>query len=101
MSALRRRLLKAFHDGGVRVYLGTDSPQIFSVPGFSIHREMRLYVEVGLTPYDVLESGTRMVAEYFDAASDFGTVEVGKRATCCYSKATHWRTSGTLPGARA
>ena len=80
VSALRRRLLKALHDGGVRVYLGTDSPQIFSVPGFSIHREMRLYVEVGLTPYDVLESGTRMVAEYFDAASDFGTVEVGKRA---------------------
>ena len=80
VAALRRRLLKALHDGGVRVYLGTDSPQIFSVPGFSIHREMRLYVEVGLTPYDVLESGTRMVAEYFDAASDFGTVEVGKRA---------------------
>ena len=80
VATLRRRLLKALHDGGVKVYLGTDSPQIFSVPGFSIHREMQLYVDVGLTPYDVLESGTRMVAEYFDAADDFGTVAVGRRA---------------------
>lgn len=80
LAGLRRRLLSALHGGGVQVLLGTDSPQIFSVPGFSSHREMALYVDVGLTPYDVLESGTRVVAEHFGAADDFGTVEVGKRA---------------------
>ena len=80
VAALRRRLLKALHDAGVKVYLGTDSPQIFSVPGFSVHREMQLYVDAGLTPYEVFESGTRMVGEYFDAADDFGTVAVGQRA---------------------
>ena len=33
-----------------------------------------------VSPYDVLESGTRAVAEHFGAAGDFSTVEVGKRA---------------------
>ena len=80
LAGLRRRLLSALHAGGVQVLLGTDSPQIFSVPGFSVHREMALYVDAGLTPYEVLESGTRVVAEHFGAADDFGTVEVGKRA---------------------
>ena len=77
-AELRRRILAELHEGGVRVLLGTDSPQIFSVPGFSIPREMALYVEVGMTPYEVIASGTRVVGEYFDA--DFGTVEVGRRA---------------------
>ena len=80
LADLRRRLLLALHDGGVPVLLGTDSPQIFSVPGFSVHREMALYVEAGLSPYEVLASGTRAVAEHFDAADEFGTVAVGQRA---------------------
>ncbi len=78
--ALRRRILKALHEAGVPVLLGTDSPQIFSVPGFSIHHEMALMVQSGLTPYDVLHVGTRAVAEFYDAADEFGTVAVGQRA---------------------
>ncbi len=80
VADLRRRILQALHEGGVPILLGTDSPQIFSVPGFSIHHEMALWVEVGMTPYEVLEAGTRRVAEYFDAADDFGTIEIGRRA---------------------
>ena len=78
LAALRRRLLKSLHDGGVRVLLGTDSPQIFSVPGFSIHREMKLYTEIGLTPYEVLATGTRVVGDYM--TGDFGRVALGQRA---------------------
>ncbi len=77
---LRRKLLKALHDGGVPVLLGTDSPQLFSVPGFSIHREMKVMTESGLTPYQVLASGTRKVAEFYGAADEYGTVAVGRRA---------------------
>ena len=80
VAALRRRILQALHEGGVPVLLGTDSPQTFSVPGFSVHHEMALWVEVGMTPYEVLEAGTRRVAEYFGAADDFGTIEIGRRA---------------------
>jgi imidazolonepropionase-like amidohydrolase len=76
----RKRILKALHDGGVRILLGTDAPQQFSVPGFSIHREMALMVRCGMTPYQILHSGTKNVGDYFKAKDNFGTVEVGKRA---------------------
>jgi imidazolonepropionase-like amidohydrolase len=80
VTASRRKVLKALADGGARIVLGTDSPQIFSVPGFSIHREVRVMREAGMTPYQILESGTRRVAEYFGATGEFGTVGNGKRA---------------------
>jgi imidazolonepropionase-like amidohydrolase len=78
LADLRRRILSALYQGGVRILLGTDSPQIFSVPGFSIHREMQLYVDAGMTPYDVLSSGTRVVGDYF--GENFGTIAVGEGA---------------------
>jgi len=80
ISDLRRSIFSALHEGGVPLLLGTDSPQIFSVPGFAMHREMALWVELGMSPYEVLETGTRRVAEYFDATDDFGSVAVGHRA---------------------
>ena len=80
VAALRRRILAALQEGGARIALGTDSPQIFSVPGFAMHHEMALYGDVGMTPYEVLEIGTRRPAEYFDAADEFGTVAVDRRA---------------------
>lgn len=43
----RRKLLKALSDGGVELLLGSDAPQIFSVPGFSINREMAVMAEAG------------------------------------------------------
>ena len=76
---LRRRLIKELHDAGVPVLLGTDSPQVFSVPGFSIHHEMQVMVESGLTPFQVLRSGTKAVADFY-GADDFGTVAEGQRA---------------------
>ncbi|HXF96269.1 MAG TPA: amidohydrolase family protein [Gemmatimonadales bacterium] len=80
VAALRRRVLKALADGGARIVFGTDSPQLFSVPGFSIHHEIRAMREAGLTPFQILESGTRRVAEYFGATDDFGVVAPGMRA---------------------
>ncbi len=80
VSDLRRSILTALHEGGAPLLLGTDSPQVFSVPGFAMHREMALWVELGMSPYEVLETGTRRVAEYFDATGDFGSVAVGHRA---------------------
>jgi hypothetical protein len=77
---LRRKMLKGLREAGARIILATDSPQVFSVPGFSIHREMRVMAEVGFTPFEILESGTRNVALYFGTVSETGTVEQGKGA---------------------
>jgi imidazolonepropionase-like amidohydrolase len=74
------RLLKALHEGDVKVLLGSDAPQRFSVPGFSIHREMKRMADAGMKPYDILRSGTYNVGLYLKEKDDFGTIEVGKRA---------------------
>ncbi len=78
--AARRRLMKELHDAGVKFLMGSDAPQVWNVPGFSIHREMKQMAAAGLTPYQVLVSGTHNVGEYFGAAKEFGTIEAGKRA---------------------
>ena len=79
-AANRKRILKALHDGGVLVLFGTDAPQQYSVPGFSIHREMSLMLEAGMSPYEIILTATRSAGEYYKNRSQFGTVAVGKRA---------------------
>lgn len=93
---LRRRVLEALDDAGAGILLGSDAPQLFSVPGFSLHREMRVMAEAGLTPYRILESGTRNVAAYFDALDRFGTVEVGRRADLILLEANPLEEVGNL-----
>jgi imidazolonepropionase-like amidohydrolase len=78
--ATRTKILKAVSDAGVPVLLGTDAPQLFSVPGFSIHREMQAMADAAMTPYAILRSGTRDIAAHFGTPAEFGTVEVGRRA---------------------
>lgn len=82
--ALRRKFLKALADAGAPLLMGTDSPQMFNVPGFALHRELHVAVAAGLTPYQVLESGTRNVGIYagreLKKDGNFGTVAVGSRA---------------------
>jgi cytosine/adenosine deaminase-related metal-dependent hydrolase len=77
---VRRQLTRALHDAGAPLALGSDAPQFFNVPGFSIHHEMEMMVGAGLTPYEVLVTGTRNPALYFETPAEFGTVEVGRRA---------------------
>jgi imidazolonepropionase-like amidohydrolase len=76
----RRKLLKALHDAGVGIILGSDAVQTFSVPGFSIFNEMNAMTRAGLTPYDVYVTGSRNVARFFDRDKDVGTIAVGKIA---------------------
>jgi len=82
--SLRRKMLKALVDEGAPLLMGTDSPQMFNVPGFALHRELQVAVDAGLTPYQVLQSGTRNVGRYVaqDLKQDgnFGTVTPGSRA---------------------
>ncbi len=77
---LRHRLIRELHHAGAGLLLGSDAPQIFNVPGFSIQHELRMLVDAGLTPYQALETGTRNPALFFGAQDQFGTVEVGRSA---------------------
>lgn len=76
----RRRLIKALHDAGAGLLLGSDAPQQWNVPGFATARELRFLVEAGLTPFQALETGTRNPAVFLDAEDDWGTVAEGLAA---------------------
>lgn len=83
--AVDRILLRTLHEAGVRLLLGTDAGTggMGIVPGFSIHDELRILVENGLTPYEALVTGTTNAAaviEKMTGTRDFGTIEIGHRA---------------------
>ncbi len=77
---LRRKLTRELHAAGAPIVLGSDAPQWFNVPGFSIHHELRMMVDAGLTPFEVLTTGTRNAGIYFGLEDEFGTVAPGLRA---------------------
>lgn len=75
---LRRRLILELHRAGAGLLLGSDSPQIFNVPGYSLHRELDALVAAGLTPYEALRTGTVAVGEFLGSRG--GIVAVGRDA---------------------
>jgi imidazolonepropionase-like amidohydrolase len=80
LVTLRRQIVKALHDAGAGLLLGSDAPQVFNVPGFSLHRELEAIIASGLTPFEALRTGTAKPAEFFDATGEFGTLRPGLAA---------------------
>jgi imidazolonepropionase-like amidohydrolase len=70
------RIVKALHDAGVPIVAGTDE----GIPGHSVHREIELYVEAGLTPMQALQAATIVPARAMRLDAELGTIERGKRA---------------------
>jgi len=75
---IRRRLILELHRADAGLLLGSDSPQVFNVPGFAIHRELDALVSAGLTPFEALRIGTVAVDEFLH--SNTGIVAVGRAA---------------------
>ena len=69
-------IVATLHRNGIPVVAGTD--QI--VPGHSLHRELELYVEAGLTPMEAIQAATIVPARAMHMEAEVGTLEVGKRA---------------------
>lgn len=68
--------VKALYDAGIPIVPGTDK----GVPGFSLHRELELYVQAGLTPMQAIQTATIVPARVMGLDKESGTVEAGKRA---------------------
>ncbi|MDE0658936.1 MAG: amidohydrolase family protein [Gammaproteobacteria bacterium] len=77
---LRKRLIGAAFRAGVPVLLGSDSPQIFNVPGFSIHHELQAMAEAGLTPFEAIATGTSAPAEFYGQDDLWGSIAPGRSA---------------------
>ena len=72
----RLGLVKALADAGAPLLIGTDA----SATGYTVHREMGLFVEAGLTPYQALRAATAEAARYLTREGEFGTVVPGASA---------------------
>jgi hypothetical protein len=76
-------IAKAMNDRGVKLLSGTDVGVEGLIPGYSLHRELELLVNAGLTPYQALLSATHNAAEAgrdMRDEADWGTISVGSRA---------------------
>jgi imidazolonepropionase-like amidohydrolase len=69
-------VIGALQKAGVPIVAGTDQ----AVPGHSLHRELELYVEAGLTPMEALQAATIVPARAMKLDRELGTIEAGKRA---------------------
>ena len=70
---------RALHEAGVPVLAGTDAPNPGTAHGSSIHRELELLVEAGLTPVEALAAATSAPARAF-GLDDRGRIAPGLRA---------------------
>jgi imidazolonepropionase-like amidohydrolase len=66
--------------GGVGIMAGSDCGGIFTYPGMSLHKELELLHEAGLTPLQTLQSATIRPAEFLGLSNRRGSVEKGKVA---------------------
>jgi imidazolonepropionase-like amidohydrolase len=79
-----RSTVSALHQTGIQILAGTDSNTIPGSPaqiqpGESLHDELQLLVEAGLTSVEALRSTTILPAEFF-GFTDRGVIETGRRA---------------------
>lgn len=65
---------------GVGILAGTDPPARGVFPGFSLHDELALLVQAGLTPMEALQAATRNPAKFLGKLDSLGTIEKGKIA---------------------
>jgi imidazolonepropionase-like amidohydrolase len=65
---------------GVGILAGTDSAAPELVPGFSLHEELALLTQAGLSPMQALQAATKNPADFMGIAQKQGTIEVGKNA---------------------
>ena len=72
-------LTKELHDAGVPLMTGSDTFGTL-VPGLSLHQELHLFVEAGLSPFEALKCSTVNVAAYLGETGTSGVIQVGARA---------------------
>jgi len=69
-------------DAGVGILAGTDAAVAnpYTFPGFSLHDELALLVESGLSNGEALQTATVNPAKYMNATDSLGTIGTGKKA---------------------
>jgi hypothetical protein len=80
LIAKYQELTGVLHRLGVPILVGTDAPEPFVPPGFSLHQELEMLVESGLTPTAALQAATVNNARILGQEKNLGSIESGKLA---------------------
>ncbi len=73
-------IVGAMRRAGVGILAGTDTGNPYCMPGFSLHDELGLLVQAGLTPMEALQTATVNVARFMGRENELGTIATGKLA---------------------
>lgn len=68
--------LRELHAARLDIVAGTDQ----AIPGYSLHRELEIYVQAGFTPMEALQAATTVPARVMGLSKTSGSIEPGKRA---------------------
>ena len=75
------KIVLGLYESKAKLIAGTDAGSLpLMVPGFALHKELALLHEAGIPVYDVLKMTTINAALAMEKETEFGTLEVGKRA---------------------
>jgi imidazolonepropionase-like amidohydrolase len=75
-----QELTGLLHRAGVPLLAGTDTPEPFVPPGFSLHQELEMLIESGLSPPAALAAATINNAKALNQQDRLGTISPGKLA---------------------
>jgi hypothetical protein len=75
-----RELTGILHRAGVPLLAGTDAPEPYCPPGTSLHQELEMLVDSGLSPADAIRCATVNNARSLGQEARLGTIEPGKLA---------------------
>ncbi|MGI9550092.1 MAG: amidohydrolase family protein [Aurantibacter sp.] len=69
------KIVDKIHQAGIEMMAGTDTPVGYLTPGLSLHQELALLVEAGLSPLDAIKTATLNPARYFNLENELGSIQ--------------------------
>ncbi|WP_262177116.1 amidohydrolase family protein [Saccharococcus sp. Marseille-Q5394] len=80
LNKFTKKIAKTYFDLGGTVVTGTDTPAlIWTIPGMALHRELELFVEIGLTEMEALQAATIKAARSINLGA-VGAIKEGNIA---------------------
>jgi hypothetical protein len=77
---IEQEIMKILITEKVHIMAGTDADNPYAFPGFSLHDELALFVEFGMTPIEALRTATIIPARFLKISDSLGTIKTGKLA---------------------
>ena len=76
-----KKIVLNLYNSKAKLIAGTDAGNLpLLIPGYSLHQELKIMSEIGIPNYEVLKMTTINAALAMNKETEFGTIEVGKRA---------------------